>query len=143
MKAVTPFEILDQWTNIVRPSLLPDWLIEIIRPEKIISRWAGELPHHRERLRPAADDLAIRILNSRSDQDTGKILLATPLELVAIYSERVTRAGERLGELVHLEPEHMRSRYLTWKDLAKDLLLEKPVISGFLCRFDFSSLHEK
>lgn len=143
MKAIPPREYLDQWADIVRSSLLPDWLLEAIRPEKIISRWADELPKHRERLRPAVDDLVIRILNSRSDQDTNGILSTTPLHLLAIYCDRVTRASVRLGEAVRLEPEHLFAHYKTWKDLAKDLLLEKPVILGQLFRFDFSGLYRE
>ena len=143
MKAITPREFLDQWADIVRSSLLPGWLIEAIRPEKIISRWADELPNHRERLRPTVDDLVIRILNSRSDQDTDGILSTTPLHLLAIYCDRVTRATARLGEAVQIEPENLFAHYDTWKDLAKDLLLEKPVIPGQLFRFDFSGLYRE
>lgn len=143
MKAVAPRAFLDQWADTVRSSLLPDWLIETTGPEKIISRWASELPNHRERLRPAVDDLVIRILSSRSDEDTEKIFLSTPLELVAIYWERVTRASARLGEAVRLRPEYLAAHYKTWRYLAKDLLLGKPVIPGFLCRFDFSALYRE
>lgn len=136
-KPITPREFLDQWNDIVGSSLFPDRIIKERRPGEILSQWAGDLPKHQERLRHEADALVTRILNIQSDPDIDEMLLATPLDLLAIYYDRVTRAGELLKAAVHLKPEYIGNRYLTWRDLARDLLLGKPVLPGFLCRFDF------
>jgi hypothetical protein len=123
IKPITPREFLDQWSETVQTSLLPERIVKEKRPDKILEDWGADLPNHRERLRQDTDALIEKLLAVRRDEDVVDILFAAPPELVAVFYHRLQTAGKQLRVDVHLSDFFLKPGGTTWRDLVKTYLL--------------------